>query len=344
MFRLLHKIAVSGCGNVGTALLELLCEKRAELKEKYGFEFEVTLICDLFKGTVADKNGLDLNAVINSLHTTNSLAGLNKDVQGEFGELLDSAEVTMLCEATPTNVETGEPALSHIKAALSKGIDVSTTVKGPLSLAYDELAALAKQNGAQLQFEGVVMSGTPFITMLNHGLAGCRILKIEGIINGTTNFILSKMYSGASYEEAFNTAKELGYTETDPSGDIDAWDPAVKVVILTKMLYGKQISVSDVDRTGIANVTFEDMERAKEDGCTIKLIAGIENNHGDIKAYVAPKKIPMTHPLASINGAINAATVYTDNLGTTTIIGPGAGRRATGQAILLDLLTMAGKR
>ena len=338
---MLHKIAISGCGNVGTALLELLHEKRAELKEKYGFEFEVTLIIDLFKGTVADNNGLNLTAVLDALHTENSLKSLGKDAEGDFTALLEQAEVSVLCEATPTNVETGEPALSHIRTALSKGIDVSTTVKGPLSLAYDELVALAEQNSAQLKFEGVVMSGTPFIAMLNHGLAGCKILKIEGIINGTTNFILSKMANGSSYEEAFNIAKELGYTETDPSGDIDAWDPAVKTVILTKMLYGKEISVKDVERVGIANVTLEDMERAKEDGCTIKLIAGVENNHGKIKAYVAPKKIPFSHPLASINGAINAATVYTDNLGTTTIIGPGAGRRATGQAMLLDLLTMA---
>lgn len=336
----MRKIAISGCGNVGTALLELLHEKRAELKEKYNFEFEVTLIVDLLKGTIADANGLDLAAVLDAIHKDNSFAKLGKNAEGNFEELLEAADVNTLCEATPTNVETGEPALSHIRAALSRGIDVSTTVKGPLSLAYDELMTLAKENNAKLQFEGVVMSGTPFITMLNHGLAGCKILKVEGIINGTTNFILSKMANGSSYEEAFNIAKELGYTETDPSGDIDAWDPAVKVVILTKMLYGKEISVKEVERVGIGNITLEDMERAKADGCTIKLLAGIENNHGDIKAYVAPKKIPMTHPLAGVNGAINAATVYTDNLGTTTIIGPGAGRRATGQAMLLDLLTI----
>ena len=336
----MRKIAISGCGNVGTALLELLAQKRAELKEKYNFEFEVTLIVDLMKGTIGDKNGLDLAQVLDAIHKGNSFAKLDKSAEGSFDELLEAYDVDTLCEATPTNVETGEPALSHLRAALTRGIDVSTTVKGPLSLKYDELMNLAKQHGAKLQFEGVVMSGTPFITMLNHGLAGCKILKVEGIINGTTNFILSKMANGSSYDEAFNIARELGYTETDPSGDIDAWDPAVKVVILTKMLYGKDIPIKEVDRTGIANVTLEDMERAKADGCTIKLLAGIENNHGEIKAYVAPKKIPMTHPLAGVNGAINAATVYTDNLGTTTIIGPGAGRRATGQAMLLDLLTM----
>jgi len=338
-----HNIAISGCGNVGTAFLELLHEKRAELAEKHGFEFEVTLIVDLIKGTIADANGLDLKTVLSAIHTNNSFAGLGLDAEGTFDELLDKANVTMLCEATPTNVETGEPGLSHIRAALSRGIDVSTTVKGPLSLAYDELMQLAEKNGAQLKFEGVVMSGTPLISLLNNGLAGCKILKVEGIINGTTNFILSKMFNGSSYQEAFNIAKELGYTETDPSGDIDAWDPAVKVVILTKMLYDKAISVKDVDRSGISNVTLEDMEQAKANGCTIKLIAGVENNHGEIKAYVAPKKIPMSHPLAEVNGAINAATIHTDNLGTITIIGPGAGRRATGQALLLDLLTMAKK-
>lgn len=336
----MHNIALVGCGNVGTALLEILHEKKGELAEKYGFNYQVTLISDLMKGTISDPQGLDLEAVLNAIRTKHSFIDF-PPVRGTLCDLLDSSRATMLAEATPTNLKNGEPGLSNIKAALSRGIHVTTTNKGPIAVAFDELTALAKACGARLRYEGVVMSGTPLLHMLQSGMAGCAVQKLEGILNGTTNFMLTKMDEGLTYAEALEEATERGYAEADPSGDVEGWDAAVKVSILAKILFGADIPVSGIDRQGITEVTPKKIKEAKEAGYKVKLIAGIENTPHGLHAYVAPKEIQSSHPLASIGGATNAVTITSDNLGETTLIGAGAGRRETGQALLADLINMA---
>lgn len=336
----MNRIALVGCGNVGTALLEILHEKRCELDKRYGFKYRVTLITDLMKGTTLDPEGLDLENILHVIHKDRTFAGLPQ-AKGTFAELLEKSGANMLAEATPTDLKTGEPGLTHIRNALSRGIDVATSNKGPIAIAYDELNKLAADCGAELCYEGVVMSGTPLIKMVRHGMAGCSVTKIEGILNGTTNFILSKMDAGATYAEALEEATSLGYAEADPSGDIEGWDAAVKVSILAKLLFGQNIPVSEVDRTGITVITPEKICEARQAGYAVKLIAGIEKGAFGIHAYVKPKEIPLTHPLASIDGATNAVTITTDNLGEVTLIGPGAGRRETGQALLSDLISMS---
>ena len=334
-----QKIALAGCGNVGTALLEILHEKKDELKEKYSFEYDVVLICDVVKGTVANGHGLDMEAVLNELHRHNSLKAFEQ-ASGSLGELMKRCGATVLAECTPTNLKTGEPGLSHIRDALSAGVSVTTTNKGPLAAAFDELNSTAEKNGAKFLYEGVVMSGTPLIDMIRNGMAGCSVRGVEGILNGTTNFILTKMGSGASYDEALAEAKALGYAEADPTGDVEGWDAAVKIVILTKILFGKDIAVNDVDRTGIAQITPEQVSSAAQKGNVIKLIAGFDVDEAGIHTYVTPREIPASHPLAQVGGAVNAVTVKTDNLGDVTLIGPGAGRRETGQALLSDMIRM----
>jgi homoserine dehydrogenase len=259
---MIHNIALAGCGNVGTALLEILNEKRMELSEKYGFNFRVTLITDLMKGTVLDPEGLDLEKIVENLKEGKGFDPFPKG-EGTFGELLEKSRATMLAEATPTDLKTGEPGLSHIRAALSRGIHVTTTNKGPVAVAFDELSTLADTCGAKFRYEGVVMSGTPLIQMLRSGMAGCTILKLEGILNGTTNFILTKMSNeGSSYAEALEEATSLGYAEADPSGDVLGWDAAGKVSILAKVIFGKDIPVTEVERQGITGVTPENIKEA----------------------------------------------------------------------------------
>lgn len=335
-----NKIALAGCGNVGTALLEILHEKKEELKEKYGFEYEVVMASDLFKGTVVDSRGIDLGALLESIRETRTFEKLAR-VEGSFEELLERSGASMLAECTPTNLSTGEPGLSHLRAALSRGISVTTTNKGPIAVAFDELTELAKANGAKLRYEGVVMSGTPLIDMIKSGIAGCSVLKLEGIVNGTTNFMLTKMADGAGYAEALAEAQSLGYAEADPTGDVEGWDAAVKVSILAKILFGAEIPVDRVEREGITKLTPTQLKDAKANGLTVKLLAGISAEGGEMRAYVAPKEIPSSHPLAAIDGATNAVTVTTDNLGEITLIGPGAGRRETGQALLGDMIRMS---
>lgn len=336
---MLHNIAIVGCGNVGTALIEILYEKQVELACKYGFNFKVTLITDLMKGTIIDPDGLDIKKVIEEIQTKNSFEAFPQ-VHGSFCELLETSGSTMLVEATPTNLKTGEPGLTHIRTALSRGMSVTTTNKGPISVAFDELNILAKDCGATLRYEGVIMSGTPLLEMLQTGMAGCEVVKIEGILNGTTNFMLTEMDNGSNYAEALEQAISLGYAESDPSGDVEGWDAAVKISILAKILFGKNIPVSDIDRQGITNVTSDKIKEAYNAGYKVKLIAGISIMPQGLYAYVTPKEVPLSHPLASITGATNAVTITTDNLGEVTLIGPGAGRRETAQALLADLIAM----
>ena len=326
---MINKIALAGCGNVGTALLEILHEKKDELKEKYGFEYKVVLVSDLTKGVVANADGIDLAALLESIAETRTFDKFAR-ADGSFEELLERSGATVLAECTPTNLKTGEPGLSHLRAALSRGISVTTTNKGPIALAFDELTE-----------EGVVMSGTPLIDMMKNGVAGCSVLKLEGILNGTTNFMLTKMGEGMEYGAALAEAQALGYAEADPTGDVEGWDAAVKVSILAKILFGADVPVDKVERTGITKVTPAQIEEAKKNGRAVKLLAGLDASGSRLRAYVEPKEIPMSHPLASINGATNAITVTTDNLGDVTLIGPGAGRKETGQALLGDMIRMS---
>lgn len=334
---MINNIALAGCGNVGTALLELLNEKKGELKEKYGFEFKIVLISDLMKGVIMDSDGLDLDAVINAIRTTRSFSGFQQ-AGGSLGELLDASGATILAECTPTNMKTGEPGLSHVMAALSRGISVTTTNKGPLAVAFDKLVQTAAECGAHFAYEGVVMSGTPLIDMIKSGIAGCEITGFEGILNGTTNFILTKMDEGMSYADALAEAISLGYAEADPSGDVEGWDAAVKIAILAKIIYGRDIDVHEISRIGITQVTTKQIEDARHAGFAVKLVAGINFDSFGIHPYVMPKEISLNDPLAGVNGAVNAITLHTDNLGDITLCGPGAGRRETAQALLSDMI------
>ena len=335
-------IALTGCGTVGKALLELLHEKREMLKNRFHFEYNISLISARSKGILLNPAGLDLDGVLSALHEKNSLCEFPQS-SGSFSELLIQSEANILVEATPTNLNTAEPALEHITTALNQNIHVVTVNKGPIALNFNALQALAEAHHVQLRYEGTVMSGTPLIELAQHGLAGAAINRIEGILNGTTNYMLTRMENGASYEEALIEAQELGYAETDPSGDVDGWDAAVKVSILAKALFGVDLPIDQVDRTGISGISSEDIQAANKKGERIRLIAAIEN-HGDaIRGSVQPLSLPLTHPLSQVQGVMNAACLTTDTLGPVTLIGAGAGGRETAQALLADILNIAQK-
>ena len=335
-------IALTGCGTVGKALLELLHEKREMLKNRFHFEYNISLISARSKGILLNPAGLDLDGVLSALHEKNSLSEFPQS-SGSFSELLTESKANILVEATPTNLNTAEPALAHITTALNQNIHVVTVNKGPIALNFNALQALAEAHHVQLRYEGTVMSGTPLIELAQHGLAGAAINRIEGILNGTTNYMLTRMENGASYEEALIEAQELGYAETDPSGDVDGWDAAVKVSILAKALFGVDLPIDQVDRTGISGISSEDIQAANKKGERIRLIAAIEN-HGDaIRGSVQPLSLPLTHPLSQVQGVMNAACLTTDTLGPVTLIGAGAGGRETAQALLADILNIAQK-
>ncbi len=334
-------IGLIGFGNVGQGFVRILAQKSEELERKYGFKYKLIGIADPIKGSVYDEKGLDVKKLIELVdkqgHIKEYPGGL-KDIDSFF--LCRSSNIDIIVEVTPTNVKTGEPGLSHIREALSNGKHVVTSNKGPIALAYKELMDLAKSKGVMLRFEGTVLSGTPALNLALEAMAGVDISRIEGIVNGTTNFILTKMEEGMTYEEALREAQRLGYAEADPTADVEGYDAAVKTVILANVVMGGSITLNDVERKGITKITLDDVKKAKDEGKRIKLIAEVRKENDKIVASVKPRTLSLSHPLAGVMGAINALTFYTDHLGPITIIGPGAGRIETGQAILTDILAI----
>ncbi|MCJ7643156.1 MAG: homoserine dehydrogenase, partial [Candidatus Aminicenantes bacterium] len=216
-----------------------------------------------------------------------------------------------------------------------------TSNKGPAALHYRDLADMARQNGLQFRIEGTVMSGTPVFHLCESGLAGNDIREVKGILNGTTNFILSKMeQDGMEYADALALAQKLGYAEADPTADVEGFDALAKIVILSNVLLGGDVQTSEVQRTGISGISKADVEAAKAAGLRYKLIARTVKRDGKIEASVSPQKLPLSDPLAGVMGAHNALTFDTDLMGKITIQGAGAGKIETGYSILSDMLAI----
>lgn len=334
------KLAFIGFGTVGQGLTEILLEKKDMLTEEYDFNYTIVAISDIMKGSVYDNNGLDMSKVLNLVKTGKKLDEYPTGVKGlDSIATIKKTSADTIVEVTYTDVKTGEPAITHIKTALGAGKNVVSTNKGPVVKQAVKLLKMAESNNAHYGFEGVVLAGTPALNLARFSLAGNKINGFKGILNGTTNYILTRMEEGMSYDNALKKAQELGYAEADPTGDVEGLDALGKVVILSNVVLGKNISWKDVERKGITEITKEDVEKAKAEGKRWKLIGSAEvQPDGSVKAKVWPEKLPLSDPLAGVNEAINALTYHTDELGPITIIGPGAGRRETGFSLLIDLL------
>jgi homoserine dehydrogenase len=344
----MQKIAIIGFGVVGQGLAEILLRNKERLRAEYGYEYSVVAVSDFVKGAAYDPKGLDLAKVL-ELAKSN---GISRYPGAQTGwDALDTirkSNADVVAEATFTNIKTAEPAYSHFKAALESGKHLVTTNKGPTALFFRELAALAKSKKVQFKYEGTVMSGTPALNLAELCLAGSEIKEIRGIVNGTTNFILTNMEKGKSYAEALKEAQDLGYAEAVPDADVEGYDAMAKVVILAKAVMGADIKVADVDRTGITKITLDDINAAKAEGKRWKLIGRLSREGGVVRASVRPERLDVADPLAGVGGATNALTFSTGLIRNVTIIGPGAGKIETGYSILVDLLaihrTAAGKK
>lgn len=335
-------IAFIGFGTVGRGLGDLLLEKRAELKERYGVEWNVVAISDIRGGSIMDDRGIDLREALRLADSRQSVESMPAQRRGLSAlEAIRESPCNAVVEVTWTNITDGEPGYSHMKTALEMGKHVVTTNKGPIALHYRELVRLAAERGARLKFKGTVLSGTPAFNLFDGPLAGCSVSSVRGIVNGTTNLILSEMAKGRGYGEVLKEAQSAGYAEADPTMDVEGWDAAAKVAILANYLFGTDIKPAGVSRRGISAVTLADVEAAKARGEMVKLVAKAERRGEGISAEVKPEALPVTDPLANIAGVTNALTFATDCLGDVTVVGPGAGRRATGYALLTDLIAIS---
>ena len=335
-----YRIGIVGFGTVGQGITEILFKKRDYLSQEYGFNFKVVGISDPIKGMVFNPDGLNIEEALIAARSGKRLedAGIGEPGWDSL-KLIREGELDILLEITPTNLKTGNPGLTHIREALSRGVHVATTNKGPIALAYNELNTLAKKNNAILRFEGTVLSGTPVFNLCAYGLTGASIREILGIVNGTTNYILTQMATGKSYEDALKEAQAKGYAETDPTADVEGHDALAKAVILANVILGGALHPNDVPCKGITGITIDDVNTAKKEGKKWKLIARTWiDDDGTVKAEVSPQKLDAQNPLYSIDGVMNAVTFETDVLGSVTIVGPGAGSWEAGYALLTDML------
>lgn len=337
------KLALLGFGVVGQGLVDHLIHNSEKAKEEVGFDPIVVAISDFKKGSIYDPNGLDLALVLETLEETGSLdtyPGSNELVRGlDAIETIIESNADVVVEATYTNVKTGEPAITHCKTAFEHKKSVVMTNKGPIALALKELEQLAKENSVFLGYEGTVMSGTPALRLPKATLIGNEITKISGILNGTTNYMITQMEAGKSYEAALAEAQEKGYAEADPTSDVEGYDAMYKVVILANAIMDKSITVDQVEREGLNTLSREAIVAAKANQRCWKMLGTVEElPNGDVRASVKPVEVAMDHPLASIGGATNAVT-YTCNMsGEITLTGAGAGKSETGFALMIDLI------
>jgi homoserine dehydrogenase len=279
--------------------------------------------------------------LLSAIETVGHLNDLPATQHGwDVHKTVTDSNADVVLELTYTNLQTGEPATTHIRWALESGKHVVTTNKGPIALHFPELHQLARSRNLEIGVEGTVMSGTPTLRLGREVLAAAGLRRIQGILNGTTNYILTQIEAGASYTSALAEAQAKGYAEADPTGDVEGYDAAGKVVILANLLIDAPLTMADVDRTGITAISAEDFEQARISGKCWKLIGTVERVNGRIKASVRPTLLDRAHALAGIQGATNAIIYSTDLLGDVMVSGPGAGRQETGFALISDLLAI----
>ncbi len=343
-----HKLALIGFGGVGQGLAEILCERGEKLYKEVGFDSKVVAITDMMKGAIYDPKGIDLEKALQVVKETGSLDGYPESPglirNWDSLKTISESNADTIVEVTFTDVKTGQPAIDHCKAAFESGKNVVMSNKGPVALAFHELSELAKKNNVRWEFEGTVMSGTPALRMPITTLAGNEITEICGILNGTTNYILTKMEDGLSYEAALKEAQELGYAEADPTSDVEGYDARYKIVILSNTIMKAPLTVEQVKCEGISHLTLDDIKRAKSEGMRWKLLARAKKVGEEVIASVGPECLQETDSLASIQGATNAITFDCDLSGPITLSGAGAGRIETGFSLLIDLINIERKQ
>jgi len=336
-----YRLALIGFGNVGQGLSQIISERGGLFKQAFNLDLQIVAVSDLIKGSLYDPGGLNPATLLEVVRSTGGLDGVAAPERGwDALRTIGETDADVVVELSYTDLKTGQPAINHLRRAIEAGKHVVTTNKGPIALRYPELKALADAHRVEIGVEGTVMSGTPTLRLGADFLAAAGIKRIQGIINGTTNYILTQMEAGESYPAALAEAQASGYAEADPTGDVEGFDAAGKVVILANLLMGASLSMADVDRTGITGLTPEDIRAARDEGERWKLIGKLEVVDGVVAASVRPTRLSTAHPLASVGGATNAITYTTDLLGDVTVIGPGAGRLETGYALISDLLAI----
>jgi homoserine dehydrogenase len=340
------RIWLVGFGTVGQWLVHALDSNVERLAARHGVRVAVVGLANARDGFIYEGNGLDLRSVLGLASAGGSIAeqpGVRCWPTAVEG--LRATEADVLVEVTASGPTDGEPGLAHMREALQRRIPVVTSNKWPVALRGVELAELARSRRVAFRAESTVMSGTPLLGALVDGLAGAVPVGLRGLLNATTNFILSRMAEGRSYKDALAEAQRAGLAERDPAADVEGHDAVAKVMILSALVFGRQLGREQVACRGITDIARSQIEQAASSGARVKHVATLEfsepDGAGNVTARVEPELVPRDDPLANVEGTTNAVVCRARPIGEVTIIGPGAGPQLAGQGVLSDLIAVA---
>jgi homoserine dehydrogenase len=319
------KVAIAGFGGVGRATADLLLSRRERYRQVYGVDVRLVAVCGSRAG-LADANGLQAN----------QLDALQAGLSGADFVMASGADV--LIEAGPSDFRSGEPGLAYLRTALAAGQDCIVISKGALVHSGRQLRELAQASGAMLKLSGAAAAALPTLDLLEHSLAGCKVLAIEGILNATTNYLLDAMSTqGLGFDAALREAQAGGFAEADPRNDTEGWDTACKLLLLANFGLGADLTMDDLVVEGIQSVTAERVEAWRAKGLVPKLIGSLTRADGAIRASVGIKTYPLSDPFAHVSGKNKAIRISSDAMGETLAIGCGVEPIATAAAALKDL-------
>jgi homoserine dehydrogenase len=334
-----YNLAFLGFGNVGKSLARLLLKKRIELLQRYNLTFSVTGIATGQHGVAINLDGIDLEQALITLSEGGKLGLLSATPGPTAGEdFIRRCGAEVLFENTPVNYDSGQPAIDHIRQALELGMHVVTANKGPVVHAYRRLTDLAAAKGVKFYFESAVMDGAPIFSLFRETLPASQLLRFQGVLNSTTNLILTRMEHGESFAQAVAYAQKIGIAETDPSGDIDGWDASVKVAALVTVMMGIPLLPQQVDRQGIRRITPDMVAEAASQGKRWKLVCTAVREGDRVQATVQPELVDRQSPLYAVEGTTSIMEFETDVLGRLSIIEENPGPMTTAYGCLADFV------
>lgn len=332
------KIAFVGFGKVARAFARLLLEQRPQLASQFGIRWRATGLGTANHGSVVSAD-LDLEQAVACVEGGYTLAGLwrTQDAIDSF-RLVDNCDADVIFETTPLNPINGEPATTLIRRALARGMSVVTANKGPLAFAYHELKALAIHYSVSFRFEGTVMDGSPVFNLHEYCLPGAAVNGFYGILNSTSNLILTSMETGRSFSDCLDEAKRLGIVEANEDHDIDGWDAAVKTVALANVLMGADARPRDVERVGIRNMSGVDLKAAFDSGLAVRVVARAELLPRQLVLRVGPETVPAASILGATRGTSNVLVLQTDLMGEIALVETDPGVEQTAYALFSDMV------
>ena len=336
-------IGLIGFGGVGQALIKLLIDKESYLLQQYNLKINVKYIIKS-NGGIYNPYGINLSEILKVIDENINITCHNEWKDNlNINDIIDNNDIDTLVELTSTNIETGEPGLTHIRKSLENNINVVTGNKGPILLDYKKLKVLADNNNVELKVGCTTGGALPSINGGIYDIAGSKIQSIEGVLNGTTNYILSKMANdNVDYKEALLEAQKVGIAESDPSLDVLGYDTASKIIILSNVLMNSDLKLEDLKINGIEEVRLDNIEKAKVRGNKIKLIGKVYKKDNLVKGYVTPIEIDENHPLYCVDYKNKGIYYKTDTLGDISIIGGASGTMNAAASILRDIILLRG--